>query len=106
MIGQDGQGLVPLVAGDAENQIAHRLGRTAKPVHDLNRKIVGTLLRFARIGRSDERARGENQRARPGDVAWPSRIRRLNIQSPNALASITSPPSSTDNGVAPRRSNH
>ena len=35
-----------------------------------------------------------------------SEIRRLNIQSATALASIASPPSSTDNGVAPRRSNH
>jgi transposase len=33
-------------------------------------------------------------------------IRRLNNQSARALASITSPPSSTDNGVAPSRSNH
>src|SRR5262245_5162004 len=51
---------------------------------------------------SDEIAEGL-QAAYAGEA---STTRRLSIQSAKALANITTPPSSTDNGVAPRRSNH
>ena len=50
MVGQDRQALVALLAGDAKQQFAHRLGRPAEPVHHVDAKCIGVLLGLARIG--------------------------------------------------------
>src|SRR3954451_9486802 len=66
---QEWQRHVLLGAGDAHEESSHRPRRAAEPHHDVGRKAVGGGLGVARIGRIDERAAEEDQRAAAGDVA-------------------------------------